>query len=80
MVEAKRLRVRRNDVTHSVLPNPSEQEAFAWLPAAPAGQALLPLSPSCFWLWEQCCVPAGIANLPVAPAAGVAGVWLVVKA
>jgi hypothetical protein len=37
-VEARRLRIWRNDVTHSVLPNPSEEEAFAWLPAAPAGQ------------------------------------------
>ena len=38
LAEAKRLREWRNDITHSVLPNPTEEVAFAWLPAAPASQ------------------------------------------
>jgi hypothetical protein len=37
LVEAKRLREWRNNVTHSVWPNPTEEEAFAWLSSAPAG-------------------------------------------
>jgi hypothetical protein len=38
LIEAKRLREWRNRITHSVSPNPTEEEIFAWLPAAPAGQ------------------------------------------